>query len=297
VNLPAPTWRIAIELPDQSCVAAFDEAIALDEAVVMAQEIDGGPRWRLTGHCAGEPDRTDLEMRIAIAAASAAVDPPAITIEQIPATDWVADYQARTKPVTIGGFFIYPSHYRDAVPDGLTGIKLDAGLAFGTGEHESTSGCLVALEGLRDKGVTPGRGLDMGCGSAILAIAMALLWPAAAIVAVDNDPDSVATAAENVADNGCAAAVTVAQSDGYGGAAVRARAPYDLIAANILARPLIAMAPDAAAALAPGGTIILSGILSEQAREVLNAYESAGLAPSGRLDLGDWTTLVLTRGG
>ena len=296
MSQPTVVWRIAIELPDASCVAAFDEAISLDDAVVTAQEIGGGPRWRLTGHCTGEPDRTALEMRVAIAAASAAIDPPAIIIEEVPTTDWVADYQSRTKPVTIGGFFVFPSHFKGAVPDGLAGIKLDAGLAFGTGEHESTSGCLVALEGLRDKGVVVDRALDRGCGSAILAIAMARLWPSATIVAVDNDPDSVSTATENVTDNGCAGAVSVAESDGYGSAVVQSRTPYDLIAANILARPLIAMAPDAAASLNEGGYAILSGILSDQAKMVLDAYKGAGFALSDRLDFENWTTLVLTRG-
>ena len=295
MNQPAPAWRIAIELPDGSCVAPFDEAISVDDAVVTVQEIGGGPRWSLTGYCEGEPDRTALETRIAIAAASAAIDPPAILIEEMPATDWVADYQSRTKPVTIGQFFVFPSHFDGAVPDGLVGIKLDAGLAFGTGEHESTSGCLVALEGLRDKGFNVARALDMGCGSAILAIAMAQLWPAAAIVAVDNDPNSVSTATENVADNGCAGAVRVAESDGYGSAVAQSETPYDLIAANILARPLIAMAPDAAAALTAGGHAILSGILSEQANDVLAAYESAGFARAERLDFDKWTTLVLTK--
>jgi len=295
VNRPTAVWRIAIELPDRSRIAAFDEAIALDDAVVTAQEIGGGPRWRLTGHCEGEPDRNALEIRVAIAAASAAMDPPAIMIDEIPATDWVADYQSRTKPVTIGRLFVFPSHYRGTVPDGLAGIKLDAGLAFGTGEHESTSGCLVALEGLRDKGLTVNRALDMGCGSAILAIAMARLWPAAAIVAVDNDPDSVSTATENVTDNGCAGAVSVANGDGYGGALVQSRTPYDLIAANILARPLMAMAPDAASSLRAGGHAVLSGILSEQAKEVLDAHERAGFAHTDQLDFGEWTTLVLTK--
>jgi ribosomal protein L11 methyltransferase len=295
MNQSAPAWRIAMELPDGSCVAAFEEAIALDDAVVTAQEIAGSPGWRLTGYCTGQPDRASLDMRVAIAAASAAIDPPPIIIEEIPATDWVADYQSRTKPVTIGRFFIYPSHFHDSVPRGLTGMKLDAGLAFGTGEHESTAGCLVALQGLKDKGLNVGRGLDMGCGSAILAIAMARLWPDSVIVAVDNDPISVSTATENVADNGCAGAVSVAESDGYGGAVVQSGTPYDLITANILARPLIAMVPGAASALAVGGHAILSGILSEQAEEVLDSYVSAGFALSERLDFGSWATLVLER--
>jgi len=291
-----PVWRIAIDLPDQSCIPTFDEAISVEDAVVTAQEIDGGPRWSLICHCEAEPDRTALETRISIAAASAAIDPPDVVIEEIPPIDWVAEYQSRTKPVTIGNFYIYPSHFQDDMPEGLVGIKLDARNAFGTGEHESTSGCLVALERLRDNGIAVDRGLDMGCGSAILAIAMVRLWPTGKFVAVDSDLDSVRTAAENVADNKCADIVKVAESDGYGAAVVQFPAPYDLIAANILARPLMTMAPDAAASLKVGGHAVLSGILTEQAEMVLGAYIAAGFAPADRLEIGKWTTLVLTLG-
>lgn len=293
----AAAWRITIELPDSTGVAAFDKAITVDDAVVAAHEIAGGPRWRLTGHCTGEPDRIALETRIAIAAASVGIDPPAVIIDEIPATDWVADYQSNTKPVTIGRFFVFPSHFDGAVPDGLVGIRIDAGLAFGTGEHESTFGCLTALGGLKDARLKVERALDMGCGSAILAIAMARLWPAASILAVDNDPVSVTTATENIAENFCAEIVSVAESDGYGSVRVRSQAPYDLIVANILARPLIAMAADAAASLTAGGCAILSGILSEQAEMVMEAYRSAGFVQSDRLELDKWTTLVLTRQG
>jgi len=291
----APVWRIAIDLPDQSTVPTFDETLTLGDDVVTAQEISGGPRWRLVCHCAAEPDRSTLETRVAIAAVSAGIDPPAITIEELPAIDWVAYYQSRTPPVTIGNFFVFPSHFKDAVPDGLVGIKLDAGPAFGTGEHESTSGCLVALERLQGQGFAVDRGLDMGCGSAILAIAMARLWPSAAIVAVDNDPDSVRTALENVADNDCVGSVSVAISDGYGSAIVQSAAPYELIAANILARPLMAMAPDAASSLAFGGYGVLSGILSEQADMVVDSYKSAGFILFDRLDFGKSSPLVVTK--
>jgi ribosomal protein L11 methyltransferase len=295
VTQPAPVWRFAIDLPDQSCVAAFDEAMTMDESVVTAQEIDDGPCWRLICHCAVPPDRTALEARLAVVAASNGIDPPLLAIEEMPAIDWVAEYQSRIQPLTIGGFFIFPSHFTGDVPDGLAGIKLDASNAFGTGEHESTAGCLLALEDLKAQGLAIERALDLGCGSAILAIAMARLWPDAAILAVDNDPDAVNTAAENVSDNGCADTVSVAVSDGYGSERVQAGVPYPLIVANILARPLIAMAPDAVSALAVGGYAILSGILSEQAAMVQDAYESVGFAPVNRLEIGKWTTLVLRR--
>lgn len=292
---PAHAWQIDIELPDDSCVALFDEALGPNAGAVTAREIGNGPRWRLIAHCAGEPDRVALEARIAIAAASAGVTVPPVQIQELPPTDWVADYRKRIKPVAVGCFFIYPSHYEERVPDGLVGIRLDAGIAFGTGEHQSTSGCLLAMERLRDTGLAVERGLDMGCGSAILAIALAKLWPAARIIAVDNDPDAVRTSLENIQENDCSASVLAGESDGYHGEAVTTAAPYHIIMANILAGPLAEMAPDAAAHLAPGGYAVLSGILSAQAEAVQSAHETAGLTLSDRLDLGDWSTLILTK--
>ena len=288
-------WQIDIELPDESCVVIFDEALGPDAGAVTAREIDNGPRWRLIAHCAGAPDKVALEARVAIAAATAGVPAPPIHIYELPATDWVADYRKRIKPITVGRFFIYPSHFENDVPDGLVGIRLDAGIAFGTGEHQSTSGCLLAMEQLQESGLFVERGLDMGCGSAILAIGLANLWPAARIIAVDNDSDAVRTSMDNIADNGCSASISAAESDGYHGEAVMAAAPYNIIMANILARPLALMAADAAAHLAPGGYAILSGILSPQAADVQSAYEAAGLKLSDRLDLDEWSTLILTK--
>jgi ribosomal protein L11 methyltransferase len=286
-------WQIEIDLPDESCVDLFDEALGPDAGAITAHEIEEGPRWRLVAHCSGKPDRVALEARIAIAAASAGIAMPVVGLQALPAIDWVADYQRRIKPVTIGSFFIYPSHYEDDVPDGLMGIHLDAGVAFGTGEHESTSGCLLAMERLQDQGVRVGCALDMGCGSAILAIAMARLWPSVRINAVDNDPDAVKTAAENVAENGCNASVTVGLSDGYHGGLVASASPYDLIMANILARPLMEMAGAAAEHLASDGYIVLSGLLSDQAEMVQESFEAAGLVLFDRLDIRGWSTLIM----
>lgn len=288
-------WQIDIELPDESCVALFEEALGPDAGAVTAREIDNGPRWRLVAHCAGEPDRVALEARVAIAAASTGIAMPPFRVEELPSIDWVADYRKRIKPVSVGHFFIYPSHYEEGVPDGMTGIHLDAGIAFGTGEHASTSGCLLVLERLRDEGVSVERGLDMGCGSAILAIALARLWPSARIIAVDNDPDAVRTAHENIEENDCAGTVIAAESEGFGSSVVGSAMPYDLIVANILAGPLSDMAEDAVARLAPGGYVVLSGILSGQAESVQTAYEDAGLTLYDRLDVDGWSTLCLTQ--
>ena len=172
---------------------------------------------------------------------------------------------------------------------------MDAGAAFGSGEHATTQGCLLALAALRDGGFHPANALDMGCGSGILAIAAVKLHGCLAL-AVDSDPRAVAFAREAVRRNGAARRVAVRSGDGYAAPGVGERAPYDLAFANILAGPLIAMAPDLAAVLKPGGVAILSGMLADQADAVRDAHRSAGLAPFDRRDLRGWSTLTMTKG-
>jgi len=290
-----PAWRIQIDLPDVAFVDAFNEAISIHDVVVTSCELDGGPAWRLIGHCAAKPDRSELEIRIAIAAASLNVGAPPLAFSQIPATDWVADYRKRIQPHTVGRFFIYPSHFTGDTPRGLVGICLDAGMAFGTGEHGSTAGCLRALDGLQSTGLVVIRALDMGCGTAILSIAVAALWPQAQIIGVDNDADSITAASYNVAKNGYTSAVNISESEGFCSENVRSAAPYDLLVANILAGPLMEMASDAAEVVRPGGHAILSGILTEQAAGVSDAFVRTGFSVSGRQTLDEWTTLVLMR--
>ena len=291
------SWRVEMVLPDSACMPEFDSALEALGGAVTSWEIDGGPRWRMAVDCVAEPDRTTLLALVAGAAARLDIPPPETSVERIPETDWVSEYRRRTQPVTVDCFFIHPSHYGGGVPDGLIGIRLDAGLAFGTGEHATTAGCLRALAARKAAGLAPARVLDLGCGSAILAIAAALLWPAAAVLAVDNDPLAVRTARENAADNGRAGSVEAVEGDGYGAGAVAARSPFDLIVANILADPLIAMAPEAAAHVAPGGRLVLSGLLSDQADAVLAAHLGAGFVPAGRIDIDDWSTLILALRG
>ncbi len=291
------SWRVAFDLPDGACVSDFDAALEPLGGAITAREIDNGPRWRMIAHVAEAPDRAWLEARIAVIAASQGIELPAIAIEPLPATDWVEEYRRRTPPVTVGRFFIYPSHYTGDVPAGKTGIRLDAGLAFGTGEHQTTAGCLQALEKLHGEGLSPGRVLDMGCGSAILAIAASRLWPGASVLAVDNDPDAVLTAQDNLADNGCADTVRAVVGDGYRTPAVTEGAPFGLIVANILAGPLIAMVPEAAEALARGGRLILSGLLTDQADAVLAAHENSGFVLRARIDIENWTTLIVAPAG
>jgi ribosomal protein L11 methyltransferase len=166
---------------------------------------------------------------------------------------------------------------------------IDANVAFGTGRHESTHGCLLALAALADEGRI-GRALDMGCGSGILAIAMAKLW-GGPVLAVDSDADSVRVTEENAAINDVAAAIAAVHGDGYNCPAVGGGGPYDVIVENILADAVCAMAPQLKRHMTPGGCAVLSGLLADQAAEVMAAHAPLRLWREWRL--GDWVTLVL----
>lgn len=215
----------------------------------------------------------------------------AVEVSYLKQKDWVSEVQKSFPPLTAGQFFIYGSHYKDALPEGVTPILIDAGMAFGSGEHETTSGCLKALT---DLGHTHQftRLLDMGCGSGILAIAMAKLWKQP-VVAVDIDEIAVKVTEENARTNGEAERLLTAASDGYQHPLVGEHAPYDLIVANILARPLVELAPELARHLAPGGWVVLSGLLDRQEKDVVAAHEAQGLKLVKVYPQNGWHTLVL----
>lgn len=295
------SWQATVDLPSAEAAriveGALDGIVEQLGATLSTFEIDRGPRWRITLHCVREPDRAALDACIGAAAVAAGVASPALAIERLDPADWVAEYRRRAVALRVERFFIHPSHHTGGLPQDALPILLDAGLAFGTGGHESTRGCLNAFCRLADWGTAPDRALDMGCGSGILAIAIAKLWPRAAVTACDNDPVAVAVAQENLAANGVAARVTTGVGEGYAAAVLRDAPPFDLVAANILADPLRAMASDLARRLAPGGRAVLSGILASQADEVLDAHIAEGLTLVQRIDLGEWTTLIVGRDG
>ncbi|MGH6949167.1 MAG: 50S ribosomal protein L11 methyltransferase, partial [Kiloniellales bacterium] len=209
------------------------------------------------------------------------------------ARDWVAESQAALPAERIGRFHLYGAHNSAALPAGCLALRVEAAMAFGTGRHGSTAGCLTALTLLAKKRAHR-RVLDLGCGTAVLAMAAAKLWPCA-VLAVDNDPGSVLVARENLRANGLAAQIRVLYGDGLKPTAVRRAAPYDLILANILAGPLLAMARDLARCAAPGGSVILAGLLRRQERSLVARYRAAGLALVGTLRFGEWSTLILRR--
>lgn len=218
-------------------------------------------------------------------------------VEETPDVNWLEKSYDGFKPFSIGPFFIHGSHHEGDSPDGQIGLKIDAATAFGSGEHETTKGCLQAMLDLKGKGVCPWNILDMGTGSGILALAAWKLWKSP-ILAVDNDAESIVVTRRHADMNGVAlrgAALSTACGDGFHTHAVDKNKPYELILANILAGPVIEMADDLVRVLDDNGYCVLSGMLIEQADLVASAYEGHDLRLKNRYDLGIWSTLVLQK--
>jgi ribosomal protein L11 methyltransferase len=287
---PRPLWRVAFAAPEaivDSLVERLDE-VALS---VSAFEADGdgaerAPTWRVELLLDTEPDEAEIGRVVAEAGLPAAD----LIVDIVPETDWLTATARQFPPVRASRFVVHGSHARDRLPDDAIPVEVDAGLAFGSGEHATTQGCLMAISRIARR---PRRILDLGCGSAVLAIAAAKLWPTARVLAADNDPVAVRVAAANVRINGVASRVRTLVSEGYAAGAIRRAAPFDLILANILADPLIELAPALARHLASGGHAVLSGLLDRQAEAVTAAHTRHGPRLTHRRDIGPWTTLVL----
>jgi len=249
---------------------------------------DGSGRYEVGAYFEDAPD----EIVLALLAAAHGARP--FVVSQVPDTDWVAHVKRELQPVEAGRFFVYGSHDADRVPDGCVPLLIEAAMAFGTGHHGTTKGCLMALDRLERAGLHARNTADIGCGTAVLAMAAAAIWPET-VIASDIDPVAVEVARANAAANGLADRVTCVEAAGFDHPSLRSRAPYDLVFANILKGPLIQLAPDMAAMIAPSGHAILSGILNTQADEVISVYKEAGFGPVSRDEIGDWTTLVLAR--
>jgi ribosomal protein L11 methyltransferase len=267
-----------------------------DPPVLMTSEPDPDrpDEWRLDAYFDREPDANALA-QVAALAPSASVAP---VVEALPDEDWVTLSQQGLEPIRAGRFFVHTPAHRSAVPEDAIAFEIDAGRAFGTGQHETTTGCLLALDGLRTIGVRFANLLDLGTGTGLLAFAAMRLWPEAKAAASDIDPVSIEVTGENAAINAVplgtgAGALELAVAPGLEHPRLAARAPYDLIIANILAGPLIELAPSIAGALAPGGRLILAGLLESQAEAVAAAYRRQGLALATTIVRGEWPTLVM----
>jgi ribosomal protein L11 methyltransferase len=284
-------WRIALPADGRS-QAAF--ATALEEIAESISAFESAPdgAWRIEALTTVEPDKQAIRARIAEAAAALGATVPEVEIGPMPKVDWLAENRRAFPPLAVGRYFVFGTHFTGAPPAGARLIKLDASIAFGSGEHATTRGCLLALDWL-SRARRARRVLDVGCGSGILAIGAARSWPAR-VVASDIDRDSVRLAAENMKRNAVAAQVRVLRSDGL--ARVRPRRGYDVVLANILARPLCRLAGPIARAAQSGGTVILAGLLAGQEAEVRSAYRARGLRLIRRIPIAGWHTLVFRRG-
>ncbi|HZB89930.1 MAG TPA: 50S ribosomal protein L11 methyltransferase [Stellaceae bacterium] len=259
--------------------------------VVSFFAIEPGGAWQVEGLASAPPDRGLIEASLALLWTGRDDPPPALAIERLPERDWLAQNQASFPPLRAGRYFIHGSHYRGRVPAGAIALVIDAATAFGSGEHATTQGCLLALDALARRGPRHAV-LDMGTGTGILAMAAAKTWRRR-VRARDIDAEAVRVAAGNAAVNGVGALIEVGRGAGYQG--LRPRGGFDLVFANILARPLMRMAPDLARALAPGGIAVLSGLLARQEAAVLAAHRACRLRLVRRIRRGGWHTLVLAR--
>jgi len=285
-------WQIRL-IADAPGERAFGLALEpLAQSLSAFESRPGGP-WQVDAIFTSETSRAEVEACLAEAAASLGRKPPEVVASDVPEMDWVAENQRSFPPLSIGRFFVRGSHVTAATPPGAWPIELDAGIAFGSGEHATTRGCLLAIEAVARRRV-PRCALDLGCGSAILAIALARAGTPR-VIASDIDRDSVRVAAENIRINGVARQVRACVSDGF--ARLPRRRGYDFAVANILARPLVKLAPGLARAVAPNGTLVLSGLLAEQEVEIRAAYRQQRLAFVGRRAILGWHTLEFRRRG
>ncbi|MDE4097052.1 MULTISPECIES: 50S ribosomal protein L11 methyltransferase [Phaeobacter] len=249
---------------------------------------DGSGLWEVGGYFTEAPDEAGLALLAAMHEAKP------FAVSELPETDWVAHVRRELAPVEAGRFFVYGSHDADKVPGDKIPLLIEAAMAFGTGHHGTTLGCLRALDHLIDTGFTGAKVADIGCGTAVLAMAAARVWDGQ-FMASDIDQVAVEVAEANLKANDMGGQVTCLEAAGFDHPDLKAVAPYDLIFANILKGPLVALSPDIAANLRKDGFAILSGILNEQADDVIAVYAENGLALRRRDEIGEWTTLLLQK--
>ena len=288
-----PTYSALTTLEGEEAAVALANAIERMEpeptGVGVFEIEDDSGLWEVGAYFLEKPDMVMLEV-IALAFGA-----KPFALSELPEIDWVAKVRRELSPVEAGRFFVYGSHDADKVPAGRIALQIEATVAFGTGHHGTTLGCLRAFDRLFEGGFRPARVADIGCGTAVLAMAAAAVLPEALVIASDIDEVAVEVAVANVGINGLAGRVECLEAAGFGHARLAEAGPFDLVFANILKGPLIELAPDMAAHVAKGGLAILSGLLVVQAEAVTAAYVAAGFALESREDIGEWSTLVLRR--
>ncbi|SEQ90850.1 50S ribosomal protein L11 methyltransferase [Sphingobium sp. YR768] len=297
----AQSWKVTLPCTRAEAEALDGEIAAfalMDRPPVLmtSETVEDENIWQLDAYFEGKPSAAAVKLVKSLVPSAAGSKP---LVEALPDEDWVTLSQQGLEPVTAGRF-----HVRNIASDpelpGHVNLLIEAGRAFGTGQHETTAGCLAMLDRMRRVGMRFGNVADIGTGTGLLAFAALHLWPRSYAIASDIDPVAVEISAENARDNAIAlgdgrgklALVTAAGADH---SAIVGRAPYDLLIANILAGPLIELAPSLSALVEDGGTIVLAGLLNEQADAVIAAYRAQGMRLAERSDRGDWPTLRLRK--
>ncbi|NBE07729.1 50S ribosomal protein L11 methyltransferase [Paragemmobacter ruber] len=288
-----PTYSALTTLEGEDAAVALANAIERMDpeptGVGVFEIEDDSGLWEVGAYFLEKPDMVMLEV-IALAFGA-----KPFALSELPEIDWVAKVRRELSPVEAGRFFVFGSHDADKVPAGRVALQIEATVAFGTGHHGTTLGCLRAFDRLFDGGFRPACVADIGAGTAVLAMAAAAVLPEARVIASDIDAVAVEVAVANVGINGLEGRVECLEAAGFGHPRLAEAAPFDLVFANILKGPLIELAPDMAAHVAQGGLAILSGLLVVQAEAVTAAYVAEGFALEGREDIGEWSTLVLRR--
>ena len=296
------SWKVTAFAPRsviEAALLAHEDAFDWDAEIVLGgSEIaeDKPDDWRLEAWLPRKPTRADK----AAIAALFADGTPTFTVEQLPETDWVTQSQQGLEPIRAGRFHIRTPDHPASTEPGVTDFVVPASRAFGTGQHATTAGCLAMLTEMKSKGVVIRNCADIGTGTGLLAFAALDLWPRALATASDIDAVCVGVVEDNTALNGItmgarAGELTMLVADGMAHPLLKARGPFDLVIANILAGPLISLAPDFASALVPGGHLLLAGLLETQELQVRAACRRAGLRLAARMVNGDWSILWLRK--
>ncbi len=297
------TWLVIIP-----CTRAEAEALHEDDEwlslldpmpTVVAEEVEAfnDAKWQVKAYFAVKPPKSAVA---ALQSRLSTTSPAATQIEQLPNEDWLTLSQQGLAPVHAGRFYVHTLSNKGHIPRGAIPLHIEASRAFGTGGHETTSGCLTMLDAMRRSGLRANHIVDIGTGTGLLAFAAKHLWPRAYLTASDIDPVSVDVSADNAVDNAIPLGQSIGQlalcaASGTDHELIRRRAPYDLIIANILAGPLIELAPSFAAIAREGSALILAGLLNTQADAILKAYRAQGYRLHRRTDTGDWPCLWLVK--
>lgn len=288
-----PTFTALTTLIGEDAANGLAEAIEKMEpeptGVGVFEIEDDSGLWEVGAYFLEQPNVAVLELL------AMAFQAKPFALSELPEIDWVAHVRRELSPVEAGRFFVFGSHDADKVPAGRVALQIEATVAFGTGHHGTTLGCLRAFDRLIGQGFSPAKVADIGCGTAVLALAAAAVLPNALVIASDIDEVAVDVARANVAINKLDGRIDCLEAAGFAHPRLQQAAPFDLVFANILKGPLVELAAPMAQHVAQNGLIILSGLLVTQAEAITEAYIAAGFVAQAREDLGEWSALVMRR--